>query len=108
MTTNQIIISVIIMSVVTAMIRFAPFVLFAGKTTPDWLTKIGSLLPYSIMGMLVVYCLKNVSFSSYGTFMPELIASLLVVLTYIWKKNTLLSIVCGTLCYMILVQMVFV
>ncbi len=58
-------------------------------------------------GMLVVYCLKKVTFTSISGFLPQLIACLVVGVLYVWKRNTLISIVCGTVCYMILVQMVF-
>ena len=65
------------------------------------------VLPYATMGMLVVYCLKNISFSGIRIFVPELFAGAAVVLTYLWKKNTLLNIIAGTILYMILIQFVF-
>lgn len=108
MTTEQAVIAIVIMSAVTAAIRFAPFVLLKGKKTPRWITYLGGVLPYAIMGMLVVYCLKGISFASIGGFLPELIAGAVVVVSYIIKRNTLISIVGGTLCYMLLVQFVFV
>lgn len=68
---------------------------------------LGKVLPYAIMGMLVVYCLKGVSFvkAPYGA--PEGIASAVVVGLQVWKRNTFLSIIAGTVCYMVFVQMVF-
>ena len=108
MTEKQIIISIVIISLVTIAIRFLPFILFQGRKTPAWLEKLGKSLPYAVMGMLVVYCLKGVSFSETSGYLPALIATLAVSLSYIWKKNTLLSIILGMVLYMILVQFVFV
>ena len=99
--------SVAIIALVTAALRFLPFALFGnGRKTPKIIEKLSSMLPYAIMGMLVVYCLT--SFSSLGGFLPALIASAVVVLLHVWKRNTLLSIISGTVCYMLLVQLVFV
>lgn len=99
---------VAVAAVVTALLRFLPFVIFNGnRRTPKIVEKLGRILPYAVMGMLVVYCLKGVSFASVAGFAPYLIACLVVAVLYVWKRNTLLSIVCGTLCYMFLVQMVF-
>lgn len=100
--------AIAIMALVTAALRFAPFMIFGGeRKTPKTVTYLGEVLPYAIMGMLVVYCLRGVAFTSPGGFLPELIAGALVVLLYVWKRNTLLSIIGGTLCYMLLVQNVF-
>ena len=100
--------SVAIIALVTAALRFLPFALFGnGRKTPKIIEKLSSMLPYAIMGMLVVYCLKDTSFSSLGGFLPALIASAVVVLLHVWKRNTLLSIISGTVCYMLLVQLVF-
>ena len=101
--------SVAIIALVTVALRFLPFALFGnGRKTPKIIEKLSSMLPYAIMGMLVVYCLKGTSFSSLGGFLPALIASAVVVLLHVWKRNTLLSIISGTVCYMLLVQLVFV
>ncbi len=97
-----------IIALVTAMLRFLPFVVFSGnRETPKIIEKLGRILPYAIMGMLVVYCLKGLSFSSISGFLPALIASLTVGILYVWKRNTLISIICGTVCYMVLIQLVF-
>ena len=99
---------VAVIALVTAFIRFLPFAVWSGsRNTPKIIEKLGKVLPYAIMGMLVVYCLKNVSFASTSGFLPELIACLVVGVSYVWKRNTLISIVCGTVCYMMLVQLVF-
>lgn len=97
-----------VITLVTALTRFLPFAVFGrGRKTPPLVEKLGRLLPYSIMGMLVVYCLKGTSFSSLGGFVPALISIFVVTGVYLWRKNTLLSIVAGTVSYMILVQIVF-
>ena len=64
-------------------------------------------MPYAIKGMLVIYCLRGISFTAAANFLPELIACAVVVLAHVWKRNTLLSIISGTVCYMLLVQFVF-
>jgi branched-subunit amino acid transport protein AzlD len=88
--------------------RFAPFLLFpAGKPTPKYIRYLGNVLPSAMFGLLVVYCLKNVSIfvPSYG--IPELIALAIVVALHLWRRQMLLSIAGGTVCYMLLVQLVF-
>ena len=100
--------AVVIMAVVTALLRFLPFLIFGGKhKTPKAVTYLGKVLPCAVMGMLVIYCLRDVTFGSLAGFLPSLIACAVVVGLYLLKKNTLLSIAGGTVCYMILVQFVF-
>ncbi len=100
--------AVAVIALVTALTRFLPFLIWDGnRTIPPILDKLGKVLPYAIMGMLVVYCLKEVNLSSVSGFLPELIAGLVVVVSYVWKRNTLVSIIGGTLCYMLFVQLVF-
>ena len=100
--------TVAVIALVTALIRFLPFWVFgSGRKTPHLIEKLGRLLPCAVMGMLVVYCLKDVTFSSLSGFLPALIASALVCTLHVWKRSTLLSIACGTVCYMLLVQVVF-
>ena len=98
---------VAVIAVVTAALRFLPFVLLRGKQTPPFIAYLGKVLPFAIMGMLVVYCLRHISFSAMPFGIPELFACALVVAMHIWKRNTLLSILSGTVLYMILVQTVF-
>mgnify|MGYP000764732204 CR=1 FL=1 len=92
---------------VTIVLRFLPFVIFGRKKEiPGYITYLSGVLPYAIMGMLVVYCLKDVPGSGhYG--IPELIAILFIVALHKWKKSTLLSIGGGTVLYMVLVQTIF-
>jgi branched-subunit amino acid transport protein AzlD len=109
MTQNEVWIAIAIIAFVTALTRFLPFLAFgSSKKTPKFIERLGGLLPYAIMGMLVVYCLKGMSFTDgLGGFLPEIISVLLVSVLYIWRRNTLLSIIAGTVCYMLLVQLVF-
>ena len=99
---------VVISALVIAATRFLPFLIFGEKRkTPPVIEYLGTVLPCAIMGMLVVYCLKDISFlrSPYG--LPELIACSVVAALHVWKRNSLLSIGGGTVCYMLLVQLVF-
>lgn len=96
-------IAVSIMATITLALRFLPFILFS-KETPKLLLYLGSVLPYSIMAMLVVYCLKNIRFIDNSKFLPDIISVLIVIILHKWKHNTLLSIVVGTISYMYLVQ----
>ena len=98
----------VVMVVMTAATRFLPFIIFNGKRkTPPLVEHLGKVLPCAIMGMLVVYCLKDVSLTSAPFGLPELIGIAVVALFHIWKRNSLLSIGVGTVCYMLLVQLVF-
>ena len=99
-------IQIFVMAAVTIMIRFLPFVIFR-KKTPDFIMYLGKTLPYCAMAMLVVYCLRNCDMSSLANFVPELLAVIVVILSYKWKHNTALSIVVSTIFYMVLVQLVF-
>lgn len=101
-------IQVLLIALVTILLRFLPFLVFPdGKRRPKIITYLGTVLPYSVMAMLVVYCLKSVSLLSWPHGLPEAIAILAVVVLHLWKKNSLLSIFGGTALYMILVQFVF-
>ena len=93
---------------VTQLTRFLPFLLFGGKKQPHKaVLYLGRVLPCAIMGMLVVYCLRNVTplAAPYG--IPELIGVVLAVVLHVWKRNTMLSIGVSTVAYMVLVQAVF-
>ncbi len=101
------ILTVAVIALVTVAIRFLPCALLRGRQTPKFVSSLGMVLPYSIMGMLVIYCLRGISFASVATFLPEILACAAVVLIHILKRNTLLSILVGTILYMVLVQVVF-
>ena len=97
-----------VVSIVTMLLRFIPLWIFGnGQKTPYIIQYLGKVLPFAIMGMLVVFCLKGVSIVSAPHGIPELIACGTVVGLHVWKRNTALSIVGGTAVYMLLVQLVF-
>lgn len=99
---------IVVMALVTALLRFLPFLIWNGKRkTPEVVLYLGKVLPYAIMAMLVVYCLKGVSVVTAPYGLPELIAVGVVAALHVWKRNTLLSIIVGTGVYMFLVQVVF-
>jgi len=108
MTTLQAIAAIAVMAVVTFLTRAIPFLLFGrGGTPPKVVLYLGKYLPPAVIAMLIVYCLKGVSFQSVGNWLPALIASVAVVLLHLWKKNDMLSTLGGTVLYMVLVQAVF-
>ena len=87
--------------------RFLPFLIFPeGKTPPSYITYLGTVLPYAVIGLLIVYCLKDAFTNGYFA-VPEIISILFIVILHKWKKNTLLSIGGGTVLYMFLVQTFF-
>ena len=93
----------------TLVTRFLPFLLFpAGRPTPRYVQYLGKALPPAALGLLVVYCLKDVDFTGGSHGLPELISMALVTVLHVWRRNTLLSIAAGTVCYMLLAQFVFV
>ena len=94
------------MSAVTILLRAAPFLIFR-KKTPAYILYLGRVLPAAIIGMLVIYCLKDTNLLSAPYGAPELIAGLLVAGLQAWKRNILLSILAGTAVYMLLTQTVF-
>ncbi len=95
-----------VMAIVTMLLRFLPFIIFT-KNTPEYISYLGKVLPAALIGMLVIYCLKDVSITAAPHGLPELIAALSVVGLHVWKRNSLLSILAGTVIYMLLVQLVF-
>lgn len=108
MTTTQSIVTIAAVVAATVITRFLPFVIFPeNKTPPKIIMYLGKVLPYAVIGLLVVYCLKNAVFTQYRA-LPELISIAVIVIIHKWKKNTLLSIAAGTVLYMLLVQYVFV
>lgn len=99
---------VAVMAVFTALTRFLPFLAFPeGRKRPKVITYLGTVLPYALIGMLVVYCFKSVSVFAYPYCIPELLAVVLVAALHIWKRNTLISVFSGVIFYMVLVQCVF-
>ena len=99
--------TILVIALGTMLTRFLPFLLFpAGKPTPKLVQKLERILPAAVFGLLIVYCLKNVSFLSGSHGLPELISIALVTALHLWKRQTLLSIAAGTVCYMLLIQFV--
>ena len=108
MTTIQVIITLAVIAVVTLLTRGIAFVIFPGnKPIPPFISYLSKVLPFAVIGMLVIYCLRNVSFAAVSNWLPQLLCCGVVVLVHVLKRSTLLSIVCGTVCYMILVQHIF-
>lgn len=108
MSLEQQIITIAMVVLGTMLTRFLPFVIFpAGKPTPKFAQYLGKVLPSAILGLLVIYCFKNMSLVSGNHGIPELIGVPVIALLHFWKKKMLLSIVGGTIVYMILVQLVF-
>ena len=105
---NYFILMIVVASVCTILLRALPFLIFGGKREiPEIVHYLGRVLPPAIMVILVIYCLKGISFlnSPYG--IPELLSVAVVVLLHVWKRNILLSVGLGTALYMFLVQVVF-
>ncbi|TQI67641.1 branched-chain amino acid transporter permease [Clostridium sp. KNHs216] len=108
MSIGQQIITVAVVVLGTMATRFLPFILFpANKPTPKYVQYLGKVLPAAVLGMLVIYCLKDVNILAGSRGIPELIAIAAVVVLHFWKKQMLLSIAGGTIVYMLLIQLVF-
>lgn len=99
---------ILVMAGGTALLRFLPFILFpSGRKTPKIVTYLGNVLPFAMIGMLVIYCLKDISVLSGTHGLPELLAIIIVIGLHVWRRNTLLSVGVGTVCYMIFIQFLF-
>ena len=108
MTMGRAIAAIAVMAVVTFLTRALPFLLFGrGNRVPQVVLYLGKYLPPAVIAMLIVYCLRGVSFTAAAGWVPSLIAAVAVVALHLWKKNNLLSILGGTVIYMVLVQLVF-
>lgn len=108
MTLTQQILTIAAVVLGTMTTRFLPFLLFpAGKTTPAFVQYLGKALPAAVFGLLVIYSLKDVQLLAGSHGIPEAISIALVIILHFWKRQMLLSIAGGTICYMLLVQLVF-
>ena len=108
MTKDQAFIIILVVAVCTLITRLIPFVLFGGKReVPKAVTYLGKILPPAIMATLVVYCLKGADIFSASHGIPEFVSVAVTAALHVWKRNVLLSIAVGTLCYMFFVQAVF-
>lgn len=95
-----------VMAIITFLLRFLPFFVFR-KQTPKYVSYLGKVLPPAIIGMLVIYCLKDATPLVRPFGLPEMIAAACVVGMQAWKRSALISILSGTVVYMALIQMVF-
>ena len=108
MTLTEQIITIAACSIGTMLTRFLPFLVFSSKKpTPDYIQYLGRALPCAIFAMLVVYCLKDVSLTTGSHGLPEAIAIAVTIGLHKFRRQMLLSIAGGTICYMLLVQVVF-
>lgn len=108
MNDTYILVAVLTVALCTLATRMTPFLLLGRKKElPPPVRYLGSVLPPAIMATLVVYCLKTINFSEISNFLPSLLGVTATAALHLWKKNTLLSICCGTVVYMVLVQAVF-
>lgn len=101
MSDTYVLLMILVMAGVTALLRFLPFLIFSNRKTPEFLEYLGGVLPFAVMAMLVVYCLKD---TNSANVIEQAVSVLVVVLLHVWKRNTLLSIIGGTVCYMILMR----
>lgn len=100
---------ILLVAVITFLTRAFPFALFGGtRKVPSPVLYLGRILPPAVMCILVIYCLRNVDFSSASGVLPQIISVVIVALLHLWKRNNLLSIGIGTVIYMIMIQFVFV
>lgn len=108
MTLSQQIITIAAVVLGTMVTRFLPFILFpANKPTPKYIQYLGKVLPYAVIGLLVVYCFKSLSITTYPFGLPEVIGVITIILLHWWKRNMLISISGGTIVYMLAVQGIF-
>ena len=108
MTSQQIIITVAAVVAATMLTRFLPYICFPqGKKTPGFITYLGKGLAPAVFGLLVVYCLRNVNLAGGSHGIPEALALIVVIATFVWKRQMLFSMASGTALYMLLVQTVF-
>lgn len=101
-------VTILVIAGITFLIRAFPFLVFRShKPIPKFVTYLGRVLPFAVIGMLVVYCLRGTSVFAYPYGIPEAVSILVIVLVHKWKHNMLLSIGGGTVLYMLLVQLIF-
>lgn len=109
MTISQQIITIGLCIFGTMFTRFLPFIIFnENRKTPAYIQYIGKYLPSAVFGMLIVYCLRNVQVLQGTHGIPELTAIIITVVLHLWKRQMLLSIAGGTICYMLLLHFIFV
>ena len=105
MTLSQQLLTIAVVVAGTMLTRFLPFLVFGSeKPTPEYIQSLGRILPSATLGMLVVYCFKDVSFTGAAHGLPEILSLLFIIILHYWKKNMFLSIVGGTACYMMILH----
>lgn len=104
MSDMQVLIAILVMAAVTALIRFLPFLVFGKAKTPAFIEYLGKVLPCAVMGMLVVYCLKDVRFEGVANWVPSAVGVAVTAGVHAWKRNPIYSILAGTIVYMILIR----
>ena len=108
MSLSQQLITILMVIIGTMLTRFLPFILFPSENpTPKYLQYLGKVLPAAVFGLLIIYCLKNVNLFTGSHGLPELLGIIFVIALHCWKRQMLLSIAGGTICYMLLVQLLF-
>ena len=108
LSTGAAIAAIAVMAIVTFLTRALAFLLFdRGESPPKIVLYLGRVLPPAIIAMLIIYCLRGVSFATPGGWVPQLLCVAVVAGLHLWKHNNLLSIFGGTVLYMVLVQAVF-
>lgn len=108
MTDKEMLITILVVVAATVFTRFIPYILFPqGRKTPPFVTYLGKYLAPAVFGLLIVYCLRNVNFTGGSFGIPEILSIAVVIVTYVWKRQMLLSMAGGTALYMLLVQTVF-
>lgn len=105
MTTGNILLGIGVSAVITFLLRALPFIAFGGRKMPQWLERLGQMLPAAIMAVLVVYCLKDIGGDFVGTGIPKLAAAAVVAISYKLKHNMLLSVFGGTAIYMLIIYL---
>ena len=103
------IISIATIAIITYLLRLTPFILFGKhQETPKWIVYIGGYLPPAVMGMLIIYSIKNTDVFQLDQIAPLAIAILITALFHLWRRNNLISILTGTVSYMLLIQVIFI
>lgn len=109
LTSIQTFVIIIMLTIATMITRFLPFILFKNtKSDNSYISYLGEVLPFAAIGLLLVYCLKDISFKNQSLWMPEVVAVVITALVHYFKESTLISISIGTVVYMVLVQLVFI
>ena len=98
---------ILIFSFTMILCRFLPFILFKNNV-PDFIMYLGKVLPISTMSLLVIYCFRDINFTSVQKFVPQILATVLTLCSYKYKKSLALSIILGTIFYMFLIQVIFI